>query len=487
MRATTSTSNIPIITTMKDREATISSNDDRELGDETPAGGAPEESQITTTTSTVARSPSHANRLSMEDYYTRHSLTITSRSLLSTVTSAVNMSSVTVPIPNSPPREAPPSYETAMSLSHSHVTTTTTSSAPNLLRKKPNSIQPREDEGCEQLPGYSSSISVEAVFSKKMELEGAIHKAHDRNWGRIYVTLQGTALSLYTFTSPGMLAKHQLAQKTPDLPSGTKRGVLVKSYNLQHADVGIAADYLKRPYVIRVRAEGDQFLLSCKRIETFVQWLQSLCAAIDLAPPLDEREIPKDHSVPRSGRVRRRPAVVATPTPAVDSTRSSATSLALSSDEANPEIEAVELTSTTSSAHEPIAQTHTRARPTHSHTNSQQILQELASSGPTNPSVSPTDGKWRPVHKWGPTYDMMYARRCMAILTHRSPRKSNMVIMKGTQWVVDWATGALTRWGPPDYGEVEAAGAGGYGSGSSASSSGTATPEPFPEAIGIAL
>jgi hypothetical protein len=49
---------------------------------------------------------------------------------------------------------------------------------------------------------------------------------------------------------------------------------------------------------------------------------------------------------------------------------------------------------------------------------------------------------------------MMYAKRCMAILTHRSPRKSNLVIMKGKQWIVDWATGALTRCEPPDYGEL---------------------------------
>ena len=43
----------------------------------------------------------------------------------------------------------------------------------------------------------------------------------------------------------------------------------------------------------------------------------------------------------------------------------------------------------------------------------------------------------------------------MAILTCRAPRKSNLVIMKGKQWMVDWATGALTRCTPPDYGEVE--------------------------------
>ena len=51
-------------------------------------------------------------------------------------------------------------------------------------------------------------------------------------------------------------------------------------------------------------------------------------------------------------------------------------------------------------------------------------------------------------------YDMIYAKRCMAVLTSRSPRKSNFVIAKGTQWVVDWATGTLTMEGPPDYGDA---------------------------------
>jgi len=52
---------------------------------------------------------------------------------------------------------------------------------------------------------------------------------------------------------------------------------------------------------------------------------------------------------------------------------------------------------------------------------------------------------------------MMYAKRCMAILTHRSPRKSNLVIVKGKQWIVDWATGKMARVSPPEYGEVTGA------------------------------
>ncbi|RDW83447.1 hypothetical protein BP5796_04938 [Coleophoma crateriformis] len=404
-------------------------------------------------TDSTSSSPSHPNpsRLSMEDYYVRHSMTIT-------------------PLPTIP-HDSPPSYESLHEVSSAASSSSSWSSLT-----KTSSIQPREDEGNESLPGYSSAISLEAVFSKKQELEGAVHKATDRNWSRVYVTLQGTALRFYNFTSPSVFARHQLVQKTPDLPSGTKRGVLIRSYNLQHAEVGIAADYLKRPYVIRVRAEADQFLLSCKRIETFVQWLPSLCAAIDLAPPLDEREIPKDHSVPRSGRVRRRTPRVTAPPPVsvpeespqdtdastpVDplglSPHSSSSTLATSIPTASTSTASLALviTSTAEDAQDASSSSPTpspppRRRPQPSH---QRFILPQAPTA-ANPSISPTDGKWRPVHKWGPMYDMMYARRCMAILTHRSPRKSNMVIWKGTQWAVDWATGKMARLAPPDYEEL---------------------------------
>ncbi|KAK6605337.1 ph domain-containing protein [Botrytis cinerea] len=149
-------------------------------------------------------------------------------------------------------------------------------------------IQPREDEGREILPGYSAGISLENVFMRKMEMQGAIHRASDRNWLGVFGLELGDRKS------------------TPDLPAGTKRGNLLGSYNLQHAEVGIAADYVKKHYVIRVRAEADQFLLSCVKIETFVTWLQSLFTAINLSMPLDERQIPRDQSIPRSRRRRRR-------------------------------------------------------------------------------------------------------------------------------------------------------------------------------------
>jgi hypothetical protein len=62
-------------------------------------------------------------------------------------------------------------------------------------------------------------------------------------------------------------------------------------------------------------------------------------------------------------------------------------------------------------------------------------------------------------------YDLIYARRCMAILLSNAPRKTNFVIMRGTQWIIDWATGAIERWNPPGYFEIEMIGPWGVSTG----------------------
>lgn len=380
----------------------------------------------------------------------------------------------TTPVESDRP-ESPPSYDSFLSSA--------------ALRRRFN-IQPREDEGRETLPPYSSAISLENVFMKKLELEGAVHKALDRNWYRVMVTLQGTALTFHKCKTPGLFGAAMSASKhSPDFPAGTTRGALLRSYNLQHADVGIAADYVKRKYVIRVRAETEQFLLSCHKIETFVLWLQSLFAAIDLAPPLDDREIPQDLSIPRRTRRRRvngaglrnlernaqlimeQEQIMRTQFPNLAAGEGDAEGeedengeREEDGDEITPAptpsrragfsspSQASILASSSSSPPSPF-----QSSTPHTTNLLMRTRQALLPSASPSPAVNPSinqDGKWAPQHQWTHFYDMMYAKRCMAILTHRSPRKSNLVIMKGKQWIVDWATGKLTRCEPPEYGEI---------------------------------
>jgi len=369
--------------------------------------------------------------------------------------------------------DSPPSYDADALLQAPH------------LRRKFN-IQPREDEGRETLPPYSSEISLENVFLRKMELEGAVHRAYDRNWCRVYVTLQGTALTFHKHKSNGYFSGIWSSEGAKaDVAVPEKKGHFLKSYNLQHADVGIAADYYKKRYVIRVRAETDQFLISCFKIETFVKWLQSLVAAIDIAPPLDTRSLPRDLSIPRARRrrahcstsytdvernatlvreqyeiMRRQyPRLVGAAIPR-DASREGqvsrpSTPRSYSEPNARPSSSSDITPIPTSSSL--LRRLHTQSTTALSQAPS--LSQRLCASSAsiseteTHPSIHPETGKWRPEHQWTAMYDMMYAKRCMAILTSRSPRKSNFVIVKGKQWVVDWATGTLTSCEPPDYGE----------------------------------
>lgn len=49
---------------------------------------------------------------------------------------------------------------------------------------------------------------------------------------------------------------------------------LVRKYTLQHAESGLGSDYLKRRNVMRVRAEGEQFLLQADSVMAVVNWIE---------------------------------------------------------------------------------------------------------------------------------------------------------------------------------------------------------------------
>jgi hypothetical protein len=220
-------------------------------------------------------------------------------------------------------------------------------------------------------------------------------------------------------------------------------------------------------------------------------WLESLTAAIDLAPPLDERKLPPDVSYPERHRRRGLAAeiipeeTVAAPATAElrlddgQSERSVATSGHPSTGAESVALEDIPLSSPPPSRNDP----HSRRPPppgtitsVHPHriqapatpsaptavprpTMPVQLINYsnphprlLTPSTPTSshPDLTP-DGKWRPQHNWSPRHDLLYAKRCMAVLLSTTPRKTNLVIMRGRQWIVDWATGALTRWEPLEY------------------------------------
>ncbi|KAA8568646.1 hypothetical protein EYC84_007657 [Monilinia fructicola] len=292
------------------------------------------------------------------------------------------------------------------------------------------------DEGREELPGYSAGISLENVFLRKMELQGAIHRASDRNWYRVLATLQGTLLSFHKIKGSGVFGRERGEGKgTPDLPAGTRKGSLLASYNLLHADVGICCGLCEK--ALRHSSSSRS-----RPVPSILCQDRNLC---DLASITLHSHRPL--YAPR--RTTNSSATSATSRPST-----SRSTLRLT-----PSISRLTPPHTPRTPEECVPEAEAAVDALREmgliggRTRRPRTLQRRTPNPKPSHSFCPETGKWRPEHAWSPKYDMIYARRCMAVLTSRSPRKSNYLIMKGKEWIVDWSTGSLIRCEPPAYGE----------------------------------
>lgn len=67
--------------------------------------------------------------------------------------------------------------------------------------------------------------------------------------------------------------------RSGEIPKPPK-SYLLRAYTLQHGESGLGNDYLKRKNVIRVRLEGEQFLLQAPDIPAVVEWIEVHCLQI---------------------------------------------------------------------------------------------------------------------------------------------------------------------------------------------------------------
>ncbi|KAI0355957.1 hypothetical protein OH77DRAFT_1401888 [Trametes cingulata] len=79
---------------------------------------------------------------------------------------------------------------------------------------------------------------------------------------------------------------------------------LIRKYTLQHAESGLASDYTKRKNVIRVRMEGEQFLLQARDVASVIDWIEGIQMGTNVALDLDERPMPRGPIFPRRRRRR---------------------------------------------------------------------------------------------------------------------------------------------------------------------------------------
>ncbi|BGP40009.1 hypothetical protein JCM10450v2_003989 [Rhodotorula kratochvilovae] len=212
-------------------------------------------------------------------------------------------------------------------------------------------ILPREEEGKEGLPGYSCAIHIEGYMPRKLEFTAPGVQARDRAWKRQYFVLHGTSIKIYRFDlrshpipgeddwsvvaaadiagsdGPPPLHFHEGEYGADQPPAGHRFSIehakakakdriiasatasaenaLVRHYSLQNAESGLAADYIKRKHVVRVRAEGEQFLLQAKDDRGVIDLIEALQAATNVSLDLDARPLPKFITLPRRRRRRR--------------------------------------------------------------------------------------------------------------------------------------------------------------------------------------
>lgn len=337
-------------------------------------------------------------------------------------------------------------------------------------------------------------------------------------WKEVYIVLQGTQLSIHKCKSC------HVGRETIQVA-----GKLMRSYTLQHAEVGLAPDathnalipqtrlahlipsvarrraFEKDPnlfrvvkrHALRLRLETDQFVLAQQVEDVAITWVNRISAGIDIAPPIEERSIPRQVTVPRRRR-RQRPQVTTTdlndtrlieeqerilremypslargsqettnaqaspePPASRDGAQDSLPSLTITTSQGqDQEAEDIDLSdlaedvpsspsspnpSSLSASHRPTASRHVSS--------STFVSVSALDTFQTSPLNFALSGKWAPPHTRTSAQQLRYVRRCMPLLFYDSPRASGVMFHAGKLVRPNFKTDTLDEWHlqPPSY------------------------------------
>jgi len=345
--------------------------------------------------------------------------------------------------------------------------------------------------GRETLPKYTCSVSAGATMLVNMESVSPLHNVSQSEWRDVYVEVRGTLLNF-----------HRVKDGRPYR--------LLRSYTLQHAEIGLAPDvyhtvlapnsrlahlipsaarqkaYKKDPqlfraeeqFIMRLRVETDQILLAHKSEDKILEMLHEIGAGIDLAPAIDERSVSKQCTVPRR---RRRPntqastdinnaAVIAEqerilqqmyPSFARETSEqsdSAAQTLSSSSETPSREEDEIDLSAiredfsdlAPTSTNISLSQTTSNdSRPAYSRTtttSSTSSDHQQQMVYQTAPTNFDSEGKWAPPHLRTATQTRRYVRRCAPLLTLDAVRASDIVICNGKRMRINWREERLEHW-----------------------------------------
>jgi hypothetical protein len=208
-----------------------------------------------------------------------------------------------------------------------HAGTLSESNPPSYDYAKSRSLPTSShDVGSERLPGYSCDVHFDGFLDMRTELSSPFLVSLDNDWHTVYVVLHGTQLNIYKL-------KKSLFRSSR-VP---RQGRLLRTYSLQHAEIGVAVDWRKsdlipratfarvlpkhaqqklyetdpelfepiREFVFRLRIEQEQLIFCAPSHSEMLDWVEEICAGIDVSPPLDDRHEPRYRSLPRRTRRQR--------------------------------------------------------------------------------------------------------------------------------------------------------------------------------------
>lgn len=340
------------------------------------------------------------------------------------------------------------------------------------------------------LPTYSCAVNAEGRFLLQVESINPLHGVAEGEWREIYVVLRGTLLCLYRVKD-------------------ARPGKLLRSYTLQHAEIGLATDtqyqvlipqtrlahliptaarekaFQKDPgkykavrqHIMRLRVETDQILLADASESRIFNLINAISAGIDIAPALDERSLPRQNTVPRRRRRRQwldgdlndpillaqqarilremYPTFAEHPTAAHDNDAAVHGSTAAES-ESTParEEDELDLAAMREDSHA-ATNGDTPNRPTISRQTTSSSLNHFSDTMlyDTSPENFNSSGKWEPPHLQSASQALRYTRRCMPVLNADAVRASDILICHGKRVKINWRMELMEEWElkPPSY------------------------------------
>ncbi|PNS21481.1 hypothetical protein CAC42_1260 [Sphaceloma murrayae] len=390
------------------------------------------------------------------------------------------------------------------------VSNDTPPSYSNAVRQARFPPSPRHlDNGNEILPKYTCTVFKEGPMQMRLESCSPFLILPFQEWRPVYVILQGTQLNI-----------HKLKSTVVGKAQAFSAGRLLRKYTLQHAEIGLAPDIahsvlvptcrlaslippmarrrahekdpelfrVEHQYGLRIRSELDQFVLTYAAEDQIMSWINHVSAGIDIAAPIDERNMPRQCTMPRRRRRQQRnitsndlsdPGFIEEQRrllaqfPSMSSGVAAAAAAAIGPDPApaegrplpegnnnsnglplaapDQEQEDIDLSA--------IAEEVPSQRPNSASSTLERTVSaaETTRRRPTAEELAllnfDVNGKWAPPHPRTAAQQFRYIRRCQPVLLGDTPRHSSVMIADGRYVRPNYKLDALEDWSlqPPTY------------------------------------